>query len=647
MVPIAILQGSPGHSRLDRPDSAGAVSSRLFYRSLPVICLLLLFCRLPSAGADWKVGTITIEGNRSFNAEELLEVMSLVASEQYTEWKTEEDRLLLQAFYRSHGFLQATVEEFQKKINIDSQTVDLLIFIVEGRQTILKNIKLAGNTIFSTRSLLQMEEIPPGLPLDGRKLARLKQKILERYYNDGHLYAEVRERFYFPSGDRNAEIYFDIEEGKQVRVRIITIEGNTSLKTYIIQRGLEFKPGEVYTEKKMQQSKNNLYRIGILRDIRHQLRGLDEKSELIDVVITVSEGEFRSTGIGAGIGDVDGLRGFIEWGHHNLMERALSLQALTRVTYQVFEEQPTYRHSFSSSLTLRQPYFLNSRIDASNTGIFEQVGYKHHEEKKLGINLLLRNMVTTRREISMLLELNTRNIFNVDTASANQSVIDNMGSRVTNLISPLVVLDERDDRFNPESGYSTVLKSSLAGGPFLLGPVNFYLFSAEGTLLLPLIKPPRKTSPLVLAYRLKLGVIREFGGTLSVPPSEAFNIGGGKSLRGYSELSIGPLNDRNVPGNVLVMSNLELRYNIRGNLGGALFLDAANVFRKLHLDERFHLLTTAGAGFRYRTPVGPIRIDAALKLNNFLSGRVEASGEELKREQDSKGRIHFGIGHAF
>ena len=85
---------------------------------------------------------------------------------------------------------------------------------------------------------------------------------------------------------------------------------------------------------------------------------------------------------------------------------------------------------------------------------------------------------------------------------------------------------------------------------------------------------------------MKLGTVREFGGTPSVPPTEAFNIGGAKSLRGYSELSIGPLNDRNVAGNVLIESNLELRFPVWNSFGGVLFLDAANVLEELHFDER-------------------------------------------------------------
>ena len=619
-----------------------------FYRvkcSHLIFSLLYLALALP-AQAQWSVGTITIEGNEQLSDKLIKDRMTLKKDRSYAEWKTEEDRAMIIALYRSRGFLQAEVEQFEKKINIDKQKVDILIRIKEGMQTILKKIELAGNTMFASKDLLSLEEIPLGKPLDARKLNRLKQKILNRYNSRGYLYTEVKDRYYFPTGELNAEVYFDINEGNPVRVGKIEITGNRKIQTYIIRKALEIKPGEIYTEEKMRKSKANLYRIGILKDIRHEIHGLEQKSEVIDVVITVSEGDFRSVGVGAGIGDVDGLRGWVEWGHYNLFSRAFSLTQLTRLTYQPFEEQPAYEYSYSTSLTLRQPYFLHSRIEASTTGLFENVSYAHHDEEKLGMNILFRNMVTERREISLLTELNKRNIFNVDTLAADQSVIDNRGNNITNLISPLFMFDQRDNRFNPQQGYMIVLKSSLAGGPFLFGSINFYGFSVEATYLQPFRIPGAK-SPLVLAGKLKVGMIREFGSTSSVPPTEAFNIGGGKSLRGYSELSIGPIIDRNVPGNVLVQSNFELRYPVWRKLGGVLFLDAANVFRDFYFDERFHLLTTAGVGLRYRTPVGPLRIDGALKLNNISASRLAAAGELLEKERDSWGRIHFGIGHTF
>lgn len=608
-----------------------------------VLAVLMLLSFVTLAGAQWTVGRITIEGNLQISDEALLASMTSKQGRPYSEWMLDEDRGAIIALYRSQGFLQAEIQGFEKRIDVEKQTVNLEILIGEGLQTILHRIEISGNTIFSARELQSLQEIKLDRPLDARSLAQLKQRILKRYYDFGYLYAEMEEHFYFPAGDRNAEVYFDISEGVQVRVDSIRIEGNERVRTGVIRRGLEFQAGDIYTDEKMRRSLSNLYRIGLLRDIRHELIGIDARAERIGVVISVSEGDFRSTGAGGGVGDVDGLRGFVEWGHYNLLQRALSLMVATRVTYQVFEEDPTLKHSHSTSMTLRQPYFLNSKIEASTTGLFEKVSYIHHNEEKTGINFLLRNMVTSQREISLLMELNARNIFDVDTLLSDQSVIDNRGQRITQLISPVIMLDHRDDRFNPYKGFMIVMKNTLAGGPFLLGDVNFYQFSFECTGLYPLLVS-RNRQPLVIASRLKTGVVREFGGTLSVPPTEQFNIGGGRSLRGYNELSIGPIVDRDMPGNVVVLSNIELRYPIWHDLGGVVFLDAGNLFRELYFDERFHLLTTSGIGLRYRTPVGPLRIDVAWRLN----GRVrETQDDQVVATVKKWGAIHFGIGHAF
>ena len=572
--------------------------------------------------------------------------MTLVKDRSYAEWKGEEDRAKILAFYRSRGFLQAEVQEFEKGINIEKQVVDLRIRIEEGLQTMLAKISVAGNTVFAESDLLGMVDVVRNRPLDARKLGLLKQLIANRYRSEGYLHATVEDHYYFPESERRAEVYFDIREGPQVKVGEIEITGNRKIRTYIIAKALEISPGGVYTEEKMRRSKANLFRIGILQDIRHGLRFYEQDSSLVDVHISVSEGEFRAVGAGGGIGDVDGLRGWLELGNYNLFHRAFGLIQLTRVTYQPFENNPTYEYSYSSSLTLRQPYFLNSRMEASTTGLFEKVSYVNHEEEKMGINLLLRNMITERRELSLLVELNQRNIFNVDTLTADQSIVDNRGNHITNLISPLIMFDQRDDRFNPERGYMLILRSSLAGGPFLFGSINFYRFSLEASYLQPLYRLP-DGSPIILASQIKLGKVKEFGSTPSVPPTEAFNIGGGKNLRGYGELAVGPINDRNVPGNILIQSNWELRFPVWNNLGGVVFLDAANIFRELHLDERFHLLTTAGLGVRYRTPVGPMRVDVAWKLNNFSAGRVQQAGDVINKERSRWGRIHFGIGHAF
>ncbi len=625
------------------PPPRGLAGSLL---SAPALLVLLVLTSFSPLRAQWRAGTIRIEGNEQLSRQSLERVMDLKNGKPYAEWMIGDDRAKLIALYRSRGFLQAEVDEFEKNIDLQNQRVDITVTIREGTQTILSSIQTAGNNVFALEDLLGMVDIQTGRPLDARQLNLLKQRILRRYHQQGYLHAAVHDRFYFPENERLAEVYFDINEGPQVAVGEISVGGNRHIKTNVVLRALEIAPGKVYSEEKMRRSKANLYRIGILNDIRHELSFRGEDSSVVDVSLTMVEGDFRSVGVGGGLGDIDGLRGWLEWGHYNIADRAFSLLQLTRVTYQPFEESPAYKYSYSSSLTLRQPYFLNSRIEASTTGLFEKVSYAHHDEEKLAINLLLRNMITLRRELSLLLELNQRNIFNVNTATADQSIADNRGNNITNLISPLAMYDFRDDRFNPQKGLLVMARSTLAGGPLLLGSINFFRFSFESSYLYPVYRLPGR-SPLVIAARIKLGTVREFGGTPSVPPTEAFNIGGAKSLRGFSELSIGPLNDRNVAGNVLVESNLELRFPVHGNFGGVMFLDAANVLEELHFDNRFHLLATAGAGLRYRTPIGPLRIDVAFKMNNFLASRLEQTGTQLEKEAKSWGRVHFGIGHAF
>ena len=599
------------------------------------------------SAAGWTVGTITFNGNSHFDKAGLIDEMHLGEGDNYAEWMTADAHDMLLALYKRNGFLNVRIDEFEKNISIDEQKVNLVVNIDEGTQTLLNSIDVSGNTVFNSSDLLDLENIDTGKPLDGFRLENLISRIITRYRNHGYLYVQVEDRFYYTESDSLAELYLDITEGVQVRAGKITIKGNDKVKTSVISSGLEIKSGEILTEDKVTRSKNNLYRIGVFRTVRHELIGLEEQKEVLDVVITVEEGEFRTFGLGGGIGDVDGLRASVEAGHHNLFNRALALYALTQGTYQVFEEQPAYKYSSSNSLTLRKPYFLRARIDASSSLLFEQYKYTNHEEQILGANVLLRNMVTTLREYSLLFEINQRNIYNVDTVSADQSVLDNRGRRVTNLISPQAMFDERDDRFNPERGYMLFLRASLAGGPFLLGSINYYQFSVETSWLYPLIKKKYQPSPLVAALRIKTGIIKEFGGTASVPPSVAFNIGGSKSLRGYSETSIGPLNDRDLPGNYLFLTNFELRGMIWGNFGAVAFMDAGNVFRDIYFDSRFRLLVTAGLGLRYRTPVGPVRIDVGFKVNDFPASQLEGAGDVLKKESESWGRIHFGIGNSF
>jgi translocation and assembly module TamA len=119
-------------------------------------------------------------------------------------------------------------------------------------------------------------------------------------------------------------------------------------------------------------------------------------------------------------------------------------------------------------------------------------------------------------------------------------------------------------------------------------------------------------------------------GNVVVPESQRFRAGGDDSVRGYTYKSLGPIVDGVVGGgNVLFTSSVELARPISRNLPslwGAVFVDAGNA---ADTPSALRPAWGAGVGIRWRSPVGPLRLDWAY-------------GRELR-----KSRLHFSVGIAF
>ena len=105
-----------------------------------------------------------------------------------------------------------------------------------------------------------------------------------------------------------------------------------------------------------------------------------------------------------------------------------------------------------------------------------------------------------------------------------------------------------------------------------------------------------------------------------VPESQQFRAGGDESVRGYDYRSLGPIVDGSVgSGNVLYTTSVELAHPIVRSLPalwGAVFVDAGNAGNTFqHLNPAVGL----GVGVRWRSPVGPLRVDWAYGRNTRKS----------------------------
>jgi len=130
-----------------------------------------------------------------------------------------------------------------------------------------------------------------------------------------------------------------------------------------------------------------------------------------------------------------------------------------------------------------------------------------------------------------------------------------------------------------------------------------------------------------------------------VPFFKRYFLGGWRNLRRKGRFEVAPLSDEGQPvgGTRFANASVELRAPIWGKLSGVAFFDAGNVWadpddiNRKDVGWRYDV----GPGFRYQTPIGPLRIDVGYQLNP-VPGLLIAGEEQARRW-----RIHFSVGQAF
>ena len=139
---------------------------------------------------------------------------------------------------------------------------------------------------------------------------------------------------------------------------------------------------------------------------------------------------------------------------------------------------------------------------------------------------------------------------------------------------------------------------------------------------------------LVYAGGVRIGLAKGLGGQ-DLIPSERFYAGGGTSVRGFAERSIGPLDvlDEPAGGNAVFIVNNEIRFPLISIFDGVGFVDLGNVYASAADFNPFEVRKSAGLGLRLRTPYFLLRADYGWKLDRKVG--------------ESGGAFFFSIGQAF
>lgn len=520
-------------------------------------------------------------------------------------------------------------------IAADGTEALITIDITEGPRTLIKSIIFEGNSALSSAELQDRLGLKPGSSFSERLVEEDRYRILSAYASRGYLYARVDAERSEEGG--GIDLTFRIAEDQMVRIGRIILRGNERTDDHVILREVNVRPGDPYDYGAVLSGQQHIYRLGFFSLVRFEPLRPGEKEYSRDMLLTVEERPAGSVEIGVGYGDLDRLRGSVEVAYRNLWGQAQFLSL--RVAASDIVEQAV--------VNFREPWFLNRRLEAG-------IRLAWSDEKRLNADTREIYYQTRKTEVATGLSRSYDNglklsliyqFENVDNYNVRPAAIlsaDDSGRVRVSSVTPGVVLDLRDDPFNPRKGslHGLAVKEALK---MLGSQADFTKLTAQTSWYLPL------TSKSVLALSGRGGVAFPQRDTKTIPIHERFYLGGATTLRGYLQDSVGPAAKAPdgtltpLGGESMVMANAELRLNQIEGFGMVFFTDAGRVRRPNLADATVSgviVQTDAppyrasyGMGIRYNTPVGPLRLDYGQKIN--------------RRSGESPGELHFNIGNMF
>ncbi|MBW2133547.1 MAG: outer membrane protein assembly factor BamA [Deltaproteobacteria bacterium] len=575
-----------------------------------------------SEGKKLRIQTITFEGNTVFDAKTLKKVMStsekglfsfITSSGDLDRDKLAQDKEALAAYYQNHGYLNARVSDPEVKYEEDG--IEVIFKISEGPRYTVGTVTLSGDV--EDKAALKEKLAITKKTYFSRKTVRKDVLALTDLYSDqGYANVEI-----FPKVNENPEtrvvaIDYRIRKGPLVSFEKILISGNRKTRDYVIRRELKVYEQERFSSTRLKRSVRNLYRLDYFEDVKVQTQKGTTEDQMV-LKIDVTEKSTGSFSIGAGYSSEDDFFAMASVTQRNLFGRGqiVSLQA------NVGGRSDRYNLSFTEPWLFNIP--LSGRVD-----LYRWIkDYDTYDKDATGGGLRLGYPLWTdylRFTVGYAYEIS--NIEDIQ-EDAPPSIKDFEGTNTQSTVSADLRWDSRNRIFNPTEGSEHRFTVEYAG---FGGNIAFTKYIGKTGWYFPIFKGT------VGFLHAKAGYVEENpGGRL--PDWERFYLGGISSLRGFKYRSVSPKNEDGIKigGNKFIQFNAEYLVPLFPDMGifGVAFFDTGNAYNNDEDIELSNMRESAGLGFRWFSPVGPIRLEYGLILD--------------RQEDESAGRWEFSMSTGF
>ncbi|MCB2183154.1 MAG: outer membrane protein assembly factor BamA [Desulfobulbaceae bacterium] len=551
---------------------------------------------------------IYIDGNSTFSDKEIRKILS-TSSKNWLSWFTEagllkrdilqQDASRIGAFYQNHGFIDAKVSEPQ--VEQSGEWLYVTFKIAEGSRYKVGFIDIQGDLIDSKILFQNMIKIGAEKYFNRQVLREDILKITEYYASHGYAFAEVNPQVSKNSEDKRVDLNINISKGDLVHINRIIIKGNTRTRDKIIRRALAVDEQSLYDAIALKRSTERLQRLDFFEDINITPEPAANEDNLMNVIVELKEKSTGTFSIGAGFSSVDGLMVMADVTQHNFLGRgqSLSLQANLGGSNTRYNINFTEPHLNDSNLSFGFDIYSWSRdyddYDKDSTGVALRLGYPLWEKWRI--------YGTWGYDDSELSEVSD---------NASQAIKDSMDINVTHSLTLGLARDTKNRRYNPSKGSRNSFTIKKAGG-ILGGDSAFTKYEATTSWYFPY------RWDTVFHIKGAAGYVVEDEED-RLPVYEKFYLGGLNTMRGFENGDISPvdpLTNEKIGGENMAYANLEYIFPLVKDMGltGVVFYDTGFVHEKADDWDWQELRKSAGFGFRWLSPMGPLRLEWGMNID--------------------------------
>jgi outer membrane protein insertion porin family len=604
-------------------------------------------------GGRLLIKRIAFEGNNAFSVSELKDqiqtkeewVFSFITNRGVLDRDLlTNDVAMLSQYYNDNGYVEHKIDD--PVILRARDGLEVVFRIHEGPQYRVGKVEIGGDLIQDGRQMLKSVKLTTGQIFRGSRLREDITTLSEMYTNKGFAFVQVDPVTNIDRAQKNVNVALVIAKGPPVYFNRVLVAGNTKTRDKVVRRELLANEQELFSSTKITQSRNALQRTGYFEDVQMTTKKTAQP-DTVDVLVDVKEGPTGTFQVGGGYSSGDGFLFNANISEKNLFGRGQGVSG---------------NFSFGSRrqdfiVNVNDPYFLDSKMGVGIDGFKTKREYTDFDENKIGFGVntsyplkdfrmpffgrprpernigsdeLASNATPTMWDYmrgGVSYDLTHENIDGVS-STAPDLIKSEAGKSLTSSVTPGLSYDSRDHFFAPTEGTKSALAVKMAG---LGGDTRFIKSDLSGRWHYPLLKDPKWGGSWVLALGGQLGygvgLAERNNGSKDLPLFERYFLGGINSVRGFADRSLGPRAPSKcdpdgenckstdvIGGGKALVLNSEILFPIMEQYGvrGVAFFDMGNAFENFSFGE---LRKSVGAGVRWMSPFGPLRVELGLPLN--------------------------------